>query len=1285
MADDIDFSSFAGRVSFPRTTADLLSTNHCPACFTPLTSTVCTVCGLDLGHSAAAELYETSVSASAALDRRLAIIGRIRYDTAQAADAHQAAALASAPSAAHPAPTETAPPAHSPAAADNVPVAAPAGITTASPPSAATSPSGSVASVSRRKHSSIQVTLLVVGVSLLSVAAIFFLVYAFINFGIIWRSVIIAAITVAALATASLLRRRNLRATGEGIAVFGVVLVYLDAFALRANDFFGLAAADGLVYWGITVLATSVAFIAWHRMSALRAPSIVGFSAFAPGIGLLVAGLVKGGEFGTRPFLIAAAVAVAGLIHRALPRSAPAAQQTGGATNTERVIILCTTALALISGFFIAFTIAPRSDWSGTIAAAVLVAIATAHLWFLAPSSAAQPARAFAYVFSGLAAVVAASAVSIAALRIGTDAFLVLAPANSAALVALALETIAHRGPATWKRFSTVGAWSAAGVLGIALLAPLVVAFAWTVLLPSVGLTETWRMAPTDDVSVSMMTHPGWSVLSLGIVGVLTAALWSYGKVLRARGPILAWWAAGILVAAVSVPSILWIAVAGWLAIATVAVALLCVRRVRSAIPLAYRIVLAAAAIASGLLAYLISWASPSTWWIASIVVIALLLASRRTVTGNSAKATLLGFAAVLTLAGSFATALHITHMPSGFEPTDVDVTNGLRFAGIAAVLMFGVFAVPLGRIANTADRRVMFWLAGVTSALLLAALSNSLDLLDPTARGALLLPEFVTSVLTNGVFLVAILLWITVPITQTLRPERVAASIVTAPAAYATVAAATKLVPLPELVTALAPVTAALLVAAAAVTLSVVKRTPPLRWALDAGVVLVGLPAVVYAVLGEGEHTWLVLILAAVTVLVLAIDTDGLFSSTSWRRHLGWVSLALATAGLWWRLSSNAVTQVEPYVLPLAGAFLIIAFLLARRPAKDKETPSDGGVAAPAIALGGLLVGILPLAVDAAHGDQLRAVVIGSVSAALMLAGSFAIGQRTAQRWWDSAALAGALGVVVLMTGRAASLPLADVTRDAWIVGGFLLLILAAFGQAVPRSADTARLRGSASQALGLAAMVAVVAAEIPAFRETPIGSIRALGLVFLLSAVHVIAGLLQTPPFTRLVGWVAIAFAGIAAFFAIALEVLDTPELATAPIALALLVTGTMHLRDVAAARSWPWLAPGTLILLVPSLVETFNDQALWRIVGLGVVGVAVIIVAVIRKLQAPFTIAVVVVLIHGIATFLPQLRAAYEFVPWWLWLGIGGALLIAVAVRFEQRRRDMKSVVTKFAELR
>ncbi|TFC46167.1 hypothetical protein [Cryobacterium shii] len=99
------------------------------------------------------------------------------------------------------------------------------------------------------RRSSVQILLLLVGVTLVSVAAIFFITVAWIYAGHEARSAIIALFTVAALVTAGVLRRKRLVATAEGIGALVVVLVLLDAWALRQNDLFGLAAADGAAYW----------------------------------------------------------------------------------------------------------------------------------------------------------------------------------------------------------------------------------------------------------------------------------------------------------------------------------------------------------------------------------------------------------------------------------------------------------------------------------------------------------------------------------------------------------------------------------------------------------------------------------------------------------------------------------------------------------------------------------------------------------------------------------------------------------------------------------------------------------------------------------------------------------------------------------------------------------------------------------------------------------------------------------------------------------------------------
>ena len=101
--------------------------------------------------------------------------------------------------------------------------------------------------------------------------------------GIAVRALIIGAITVATIAIASLLRRRSLTATAEGIAVLGVILLALDAWAVRANDFFGTAQVEPALYYGFAVLAVGLLCRVWARLSRLRSPDIAAVLALPVG------------------------------------------------------------------------------------------------------------------------------------------------------------------------------------------------------------------------------------------------------------------------------------------------------------------------------------------------------------------------------------------------------------------------------------------------------------------------------------------------------------------------------------------------------------------------------------------------------------------------------------------------------------------------------------------------------------------------------------------------------------------------------------------------------------------------------------------------------------------------------------------------------------------------------------------------------------------------------------------------------------------------------------------
>jgi hypothetical protein len=453
----IGYTTHAGRVLFPRTPDDLRSTSNCPACFTALTSTTCSSCGLDLAHLAAAELAIASTDVAAALDRRLAIIGRIRYETAAAS----ATATASMPAA----PSMQPPPAPAPIP---TPISLDPREARPNPREIPLSPIGASNVEGKPRRSSVQVILLVVGVSLLSVAAIFFLVYAFINFGIVWRSVIIGAITVTAFVVASLLRRRALDGTAEGIAVFGVVLVYLDAFAIRANDLFDASGSNAAVYWGATLLATSALFGVWNRVSGLRVASLAAVTALVPGVASLAYGLADDATDTAATLTITfAAASAAGLLH-------PLVGGRGTSRSPERAIVLGLASTGWLVAAVSALFLEPERGWVSGSAVAALALVAAGHA-LLAARSGAEIVRAWAFGWTGAAAVGAAAATGVGLLHGDLGAWALALPALGAGVVAAAFDVVRGRTDGAVRRHALVAAIASGSLAALALLPAVVV------------------------------------------------------------------------------------------------------------------------------------------------------------------------------------------------------------------------------------------------------------------------------------------------------------------------------------------------------------------------------------------------------------------------------------------------------------------------------------------------------------------------------------------------------------------------------------------------------------------------------------------------------------------------------------------------------------------------------------------------------------------------------------------------------------------------------------------
>ena len=1342
---------------WPRSLGDLNRTDICPACQRSLRATVCAFCGLDLGHPASADLMSMSLRAADALTRRLVIIQQIRTDTS--------AAGGGSPSNGATSPADTSSPlavAGAGGASDRhahqlVDTAPPDG-SDRSGRSTRTDRSG------RSGVSSVQVALLITGVSLLSAGAVAFLVYAFLNYGVVSRSVIIGSVTIAAIAAATVLLKKRLRATAEGIAIFAMVLVYLDAWAVRSNDFFGAATADPALFWGTTLVGSSIAFVVWSRSTLvmesaaavsadgsgpadtggpvtvrwLRAPNIVGWTALPLGVALLADAAVPA-DVGDAPFYAFAAMIAAGLAHPLATirhKGAPIV-----AAQIERTVLLSIAALSVIPALVAALYVHNASIDNlqpGSIAdaAAPLMAIATIaalallHVMTASRSTSTPGGPAWSAVFAAITgpALLTASA----ALALASDE--IVPPIAALAVVASAVALIIERSSPNMPPALTSAAASAAIVAVGAGIVPAIVAIERIVV--ALSTTAISGLRSDEQLVLARPTLDStWSVSALALIVVIAAVVWGY-RPMRSRLqrlPLVAWSGAAVAILAVPLLSTLVGMLIGWLALAVLSLlALIRIRIIRrrnepdaqhttwvTEISPSLRPVFATLGLVAVGLGWLISWANTTTWIVATILTITLLVTARCTTSNDTARALLLTTASVVLVIAAATAPSVIALMRPDIAYAGI-AGDSARLVTVVAALLIAVSALTVEKLRlSSLDRRATFWIGFIASvpvwlALELGIISNSAsDTRDLSAArlavAALLLAALIARVARR----------------DDMRAERMAASVALAPAVYPVVAALAVLTGLTNGSAALislsvVAVTAALLTAVGSMVSELLRPHHRMRPLREVGVTLVAVPAVASSILEGEQSLWLVLVLAALILVALAVSRDGFVGSASGRRHLGWGALILGTLALWVRLGETRVDEVEAFVLPVAGVLLLVAAAIHyRRPATAPTgtPPAPPAAAAPAATaaatLIALLVALLPIAVASVSGEPSRALIVGGASVALLLAGSF---WRTrnhpssrSRTLLDAVTLAGALGMFATAVGRAAALSAQgnpDIEFDSWLLALVVTFIVAGFGVAASASAPAPPASSAlafasasataepatwrdprlhASGALVITAIVAAALLESGAVLGDAGTPLRAVITILMLCLIHVIAFLVDTPPLTRLVAWISIALAALVAAASISVTAVDPIEFVTVPIALSLLASGTTRMLEDAATRSWPWLGAGTALLLLPSLISTIGDSPIWRLVGLGVIGIGVLIVGLVRRLQAPFVIAAIVVTIHALATFSPQIRAIYESVEWWLWLIPGGIIVIVLAARLENRVADLRGVVRTISGLR
>ncbi|WP_262284796.1 SCO7613 C-terminal domain-containing membrane protein [Micromonospora sp. MA102] len=378
-----------------------------------------------------------------------------------------------------------------------------------------------------------------------------------------------------------------------------------------------------------------------------------------------------------------------------------------------------------------------------------------------------------------------------------------------------------------------------------------------------------------------------------------------------------------------------------------------------------------------------------------------------------------------------------------------------------------------------------------------------------------------------------------------------------------------------------------------------------------------------------------------------------------------------LAAAGAPWPV-------VPALVFGTGVAALLLAALAGPRPAAPLvllplgfalTAPGlDGLVATRAGTLAGLGVLVVAAAVVGAAGRPAEARLAGWLSAVATATG-FAV----------TAALAGGLP---LRTAGFAVLAVAAVTLHA--APALRARIAGSPGPAEPAGgatasgpAEAARAAAPARAGVAVGAVALEAAAQAVALLALLLtgGALRHAAAVCVLWGVVVAVRVLRQgeTPARRwslaavaggselLGGWLLLAAGGVA-----------VREAYTLPAAALALGAGLLALRTRPGLNSWLALGPGLGAALLPSLVSVLAapDPQPARRLALGLVALGAVLGGAVRRWQAPVLL--------GTATLVPlalhELARGWDLLPRWIFLGLGGLALIALAATYERRRRDL-----------
>ena len=1246
---------------WPADPAELIDTTLCPACFSPLSSTRCGECELDLGVPAAGELFALSMRMHAEAERREELMTRMRV--AQAAAAHERRPLSRRPcrsrscrSAAESwAPIVGAEQVAPDVAAAAVVVDAPAS-TTAVGASAFGTPAGSdetmppppVASdteaVPRSSRSGVQVLLLTLGVVLISITAIVFLFVAYLVASLEVRSVIIAGASVLVLAVAWLLRARRLPGTAEGVASVAIVLLLLDVWIVRANALFGTDRLDAAGYSGGALLVVAGLLAATRAVSGIRVAGIAAAALLPVAVFLLAFAVAPDGEVATGVWLGSLAASLVGSAALLTP------------PRIERTIVVVAGIAASVLGTVAASWALPELAWHelwtfSAVAAAWLIGLVVLHVRGAGVSPVWGRIAAPAF---GVSAALAPSVALLSELEPSLAIWLVPAAAG---LVTCVFAAIARLRPSVGSDALAACAGSGA----VALVAASPGAY--------VGIVEIGsRAGASIPAWAQSAVSPSWFGAEYHLGGVLVPILIAAGAfaVLALLGRVRVFAAipigaalAGVLVAG---------AVASEAAVAALILAVLgagalalAVTLRRAEIP-GLTVVLAVVGLSGAALAWTVGYASTAVWPWTTIAVLATAIAgrllARRVWSADAAAGVGIGHVAVASLLAVFGLASLAPWLEASGAALAAPWTSPWMWLGVGGALLLGLGAIA--PIRGAGDRTAF------AVPLLIGAFTAVFAVAGDDAAAWRWLPA--------ALFVVAGLAWLLRPS----HPVAVRAMFAVATPIALVLGAAVLVAELAGGEFAGYGGAAAVLLAAALAHLVSRRATgaPTIAWII--AVALVGVLALTLGV-STVDESWLVLLILAPVPIVLAALGGDPFGGDAPGRHVSWLSLGLGIAGVWTWLAGEGVVDVAAYTLSLAVALAATGALITWR------RPTDERHAAGRTALFGSAAAIAVLPNIGSSGDsELHTLVLSTIGIVVAIAASYLpesaggvpvrlLGVATG---WTAVTGAALVRGSAVATGTQSELPVEFWPIVALVAGVVIAVTWARFGSRPPLIAEAVLAASVASAAVPTT--LAIVNDEAPL--------LRAAVLFPLLAAAHVLGAATPARPFAGPVfSWTTGGLLTLGGFVVLLSGNVDPFDVVIASIGLALIAAGVFAMRRSPELGSWRALGAGLAVLLIPPLLADFADPELWRIVTLGVVAALAVVVGATRRLQAPLLLGGAVLLVHAIAQLWPWITWLYEAVWWWLWLGVAGVLLVVLAATYERQLRLARGTIRTIEALR